>query len=116
MNEDIQEIEDLAAVVLVPRAPFRDWLAQTSPELADTATEVLAETMTQPVLLIPQPQDEDEIQDFLEPRKVRLLERELTEWCEDTSKWPSPRTPALFDEWIEVRFHGEVSVLGGEED
>ena len=58
---------------------------------------------------------EQEIADFLEPRKIKLLERELGEWCEDRSIWPSPLSPALFDAWIEVRFHGEVTVLGGED-
>jgi hypothetical protein len=116
MNDDFQEIEDLAAVILVPKAPFREWLIKAMPEFADTAAELLAETQTQPVLLIPQPQDEDEINAFLDSRKVTLLERELSEWCEDKSLWPANRSPAMFDEWIEVRFHGEVSVLGGEED
>jgi hypothetical protein len=116
MNEDFQEIEDLAAIVLVPKAAFAAWLKSVDPDMCVTATDVLAETITQPVLLIPQPESEEEINEFLEPRKVQLLERELSEWCEDESKWPSPRTPALFDEWIEVRFHGEVSVLGGDEE
>jgi len=115
MNEDFQEIEDLAAIILVPKAPFREWLVKAAPEFADTAAEMLAETQTQPVLLIPQPESEEEINAFLEPRKVQLLERELSEWCEDQSLWPKVRTPGMFDEWIEVRFHGEVSVLGGEE-
>jgi hypothetical protein len=114
MNDDIQEIEDLAAIVLVPRAPFAQWLAKAVPEFAETAAEVLAETIAQPVLLIPQPESEEEIGVFLEPRKVLLLERELSEWTEDESLWPAERTPALFDAWIEVRVHGEVSVLGGE--
>lgn len=115
MNEDFQDIEDLAALILVPKAPFREWLVKAVPEFAESADELLNETHTQPVLLIPQPESEQEIAEFLEPRKVQLMERELGEWCEDRKLWPSPVTPALFDAWIEVRFHGEVSVLGGED-
>jgi hypothetical protein len=114
MTQKLEDLEDLAAVVLAPTAAFRAVLAKADPSLADELEEAFSQPDSQTVVLIPSPEDDDELEQYLLPFKKALAEKELTHWIDDAKLRPVVSDEA-FDEWFEVKFHSIV-VSVGEDD
>jgi hypothetical protein len=116
MNTRLDDLEDLAAVVLVPTTAFRDMLVAADPTLATELEEWFDHSDSQTIVLVPAPEDDDELEEFLTPHKKALAEKELSHWLEDRNKWPKGGlTDGKFDEWFDVRFHSVVMSVGEEE-
>jgi hypothetical protein len=54
------------------------------------------------VYLFPSFEDEDESERHLEDIFDEIFCNELTDWCQDESKWPEQRTFDMFLEWFDV--------------
>lgn len=115
MKTRLEDLEDLAAVVLVPTSTFRDVLVAADPSLASELDEWFEHSDSQTVVLLPAPEDDEELETFLVPHKKALAEKELAHWIEDESRWPKNLSDAKFDEWFDVRFHSVVLSVGEEE-
>ncbi|MCB9495699.1 MAG: hypothetical protein H6686_02320 [Fibrobacteria bacterium] len=115
MNTRLEDLEDLAAIVLVPTSSFKDVLVAADPSLADELEDWFDHSDSQTVVLVPSPEDDEELETFLTPHKKALAEKELAHWIENPAQWPKNLTDAKFDEWFEVRFHSVVLSVGEEE-
>jgi len=115
MNTRLDDLEDLAAVVLVPTDAFRDVLVAADPSLASELEEWFHHPDSQTVVLVPAPENDDDLEEFLVPHKKALAEKELAHWIDDPAKWPKNFSDAKFDEWFDVHFHSVVMSVGEEE-
>jgi hypothetical protein len=113
MMTKLEDLEDLAAVVLVPTEVFRRVLLRADPTLESDLEEAFQVPDSQTVVLIPSPEDDQELEEFLLPHKQALAEKELSHWIEDPARRPAVE-PGAFDDWFEVRFHSVVVALGEE--
>lgn len=114
MSTILEDLEDLSAVVLVPTEAFRQALEHADPSLRMELKEAFSQPDSQTVVLVPVPEDDEELEEFLKPHKKAIAEKELSHWIEDSSKWPA-LSADVFDEWFEVRFHSIVLAVGEEE-
>lgn len=115
MKTRLDDLDDLAAVVLVPTEAFRSVLVKADPSLEGELDEWFEHPDSQTVVLVPSPEDDEELETFLTPHKKALALKEIAHWIEDPSKRPAVPSDAKFDEWFETRFHSVV-VAVGEED
>ena len=113
MTTKLEDLEDLAAIVLAPTEAFRRVLLQADPTLEAELEEAFQLPDSQTVVLIPTPEDDQELEEFLLPHKMALAEKELNHWIEDEKLRPVV-APGLFDDWFDVRFHSVVVALGEE--
>jgi hypothetical protein len=96
-------------VVVLPKAPFVEWINRFSRGVAEPVT--LEEAREDPnAFLIPVRADE---LDTPGERRLRqkwsiLFERMLEDWYADESLWPRSRTRRMFQEWCELRTHSVV--------
>ena len=75
MKTKLEDLEDLAAVVLCPTESFRRALLAADPSLAADLEEAFALPDSQTVVLLPGPEDDDELEEFLVPHKKALAEK-----------------------------------------
>lgn len=115
MKTRLDDLDDLAAVVLVPTEAFRAVLVKADPSLEGELEEWFDHPDSQTVVLVPSPEDDEELETFLAPHKKAIAEKEIANWIEDASKRPSGATDAKFDEWFETRFHSVVLAVGEED-
>ena len=88
------------------KQPFLDWAVSLDdsglvPELGDETA-----------YLVPEFDDEKEAERILKRVYEEVFERELTSWDTQESRWPKPRTLALFREWFDIQLHSMVEDLG----
>ena len=88
------------------KQPFLDWAVSLDdsglvPELGDETA-----------YLIPEFDDEKEAERILKRVYEEVFERELSSWDTQESRWPKPRTLALFREWFDIQLHSMVDDLG----
>jgi hypothetical protein len=114
MTTHLEDLEDLAAVVLVPTETFREVLLSADPSLHGELEDYFEHSDSQTVVLLPLPEDDAELEQFLLPHKKALAEKEISHWIEDKSRWPKIDAN-LFDQWFETRFHSVVVAVGEEE-
>ena len=113
MTTKLEDLEDLAAIVLAPTEAFRRVLLQADPTLETDLDEAFQLPDSQTVVLIPIPEDDQELEEFILPHKAALAEKELNHWIEDEKRRPAVE-PGLFDDWFDIRFHSVVVALGEE--
>jgi hypothetical protein len=113
MKTQLDDLEDLAAIVLVPTEAFRQFLLQADPSLSADLEEIFQLPDSQTVVLVPSPEDDEELEEFLLPHKAALAEKEISNWIEDPTLRPKVE-PGRFDDWFDVRFHSVVVALGEE--
>lgn len=102
-------VQNRIVVVVLPRAPFVEWVNRISQGVADPVT--LDEAREDPnAFLIPVELDEFDTpgERWLRRNWATLFERMLRDWYEDESTWPRSRTRKMFGEWCEMRTHSIV--------
>lgn len=114
MSTSLEDLEDLSAVVLVPTEAFRRVLEAADPSLGNELKDAFDEPDNQTVVLVPVPEDDAELEEFLKPHKKAIAEKEISHWIEDKSRWPKI-TADVFEEWFEIRFHSIVLAVGEDE-
>lgn len=110
----LDDLEDLSAVVLVPTEAFRLVLEKADPSIKEELKDAFEQPDNQTVVLVPVPDNDEELEEFLKPHKRAIAEKELSHWIEDNARWPK-FTADVFDEWFEVRFHSVVLAVGEDE-
>jgi len=91
-----------SVLVVRPAEPFVRWAAGVCGEPVKQTREALA------AYLIAR-QDSLEVEEaVLEAVYAEIFERELLSWHLDQTRWPAPRTRALFKRWFELTLRGLV--------
>lgn len=90
-----------SAISVKLRQPFVDWINSISDSGEDEVTleEVNQESTT---YLIPELEQEDDLEQLVEERYLDILENELFSWEEDDELWPEDMDRALFDDFIRL--------------
>ena len=94
------------AVVIFVREPFVDWLNSVDP---DHPVWVGTVSDRGNVYLIPEFDNLDEAEEYIEDIFDEIFTNELSDWHEDVSFWPADRTYEMFLEWFDVLY--DVSVF-----
>ena len=90
-----------SAISIQLKQPFVDWINSLDEEGEQvTLEEVNLEATT---YLIPELEDEEALEVFIDERHFELLENELLSWEDDESYWPADMDRALFDEFLDVK-------------
>jgi hypothetical protein len=111
MQIEPQYVTNRVVAILLPKAPFVEWINAADPVPAN-ATVTYDDAREEPsAFLIPT----DEADDPDEPGKrwiqrnwKLLFEHLLGDWYVDPALWPRKRTVRMFHEWCEVRIHTTV--------
>jgi len=91
------------AVVIIPRKPFWDWVNDAEPSSESELTSKIKEDET--VYLLPEFDDEDELERHLQKISKEIFENELMAWYTDESLWPPDRSWKTFKEWFDYKVH-----------
>ena len=103
------------AISLVGEAPFVEWSTAND---ADANKGALTGARAQPygtVILLPEFELEEDIQEWVEENASWLFELQLESWTDDEALWPQNRDLKLFHEWFRVEIHSVV-VDAGDDD
>ncbi len=103
------------AVSLVGARPYIEW---TQGHDADANKGTLTVSRVKPygtVILLPEFELEEDIQEWIEENASWLFEFQLAAWTEDESSWPPARDVKTFREWFAVEVHSVV-VDAGDDD
>ncbi|SFC38008.1 hypothetical protein SAMN05660443_2430 [Marinospirillum celere] len=90
-----------SAISVKLRQPFVDWINSISDAGEDEVTleEVNQESTS---YLIPELEEEEDLEKLIAERYLDILENELFSWEEDDSLWPEDIDRALFDDFIRI--------------
>ena len=96
------------AITLVGERPYIEW---THANDSDTSKGQLTVQRVQPygtVVLLPEFELEEDIQEWVEENAQWLFEFQLAAWTDDESSWPASRDLKTFREWFTVEVHSVV--------
>jgi len=91
------------AIVIIPKKPFYDWLNSIEP--GEGTDEEASEDKDNTVYLIPDFDEQFEIEAYLKKICQRIFKNELASWYTDESLWPENRTWDIFKEWFDIEMH-----------
>jgi hypothetical protein len=103
------------AISLIGAAPFVEWMLGND---ADANKGQLTVARAHPygtVVLLPEFELEEDIQEWIEENFTWLFELQLESWTDDESVWPADRDLKMFREWLRVEIHSVV-VDAGDDD
>jgi hypothetical protein len=103
------------AISLIGEAPYVEW---TQANDADTNRGAITVQRVQPygtVILLPEFELEEDIQEWVEDNASWLFELQLEAWTDDEASWPADRDLKKFREWFRVEIHSVV-VDAGDDD
>lgn len=91
-----------SAISVQLKQPFVDWVNSLTDDEQEhlNLAEVNLEATT---YLIPELEDEDDLDDFLDEFYLELLENELFSWEEDETMWPEDLNRALLDNFLTIK-------------
>ena len=103
------------AVTIVGAQPFVAWTLSRD---ADFAKGTISVARTRPfgtAYLLPEFDDESDVQEWVEDNFAWLFEFQLSTWTEDESAWPSVRDLKTFREWFRLDVHSTVVDIGDDD-
>ena len=103
------------AISLIGDGPFIEW---TQANDADSSKGQLTVQRAQPygtVILLPEYELEEDIQEWVEENVSWLFEMQLESWTDDESRWPANRDLKTFREWFRIEIHSVV-IDAGDDD
>jgi hypothetical protein len=103
------------AISIVGTERFTEWMRSRD---ADFNKGSLTVARTKPfgtTYLLPEFDDESDIQQWVEDNFVWLFEFQLSTWTEDESAWPGARDLNAFREWFRVDVHSTVVDIGDDD-
>jgi hypothetical protein len=103
------------AISLIGEAPFVDWMHSNDADAAKGTITVARAKPYGTVVLLPEFELEEDIQEWVEDNASWLFEFQLASWTDDESLWPAVRDLRTFREWFRVDIHSVV-VDAGEDD
>jgi hypothetical protein len=103
------------AISLIGETPFVKWMNSNDADAAKGTITVARAKPYGTVVLLPEFELEEDIQEWVEDNASWLFEFQLASWTDDESLWPSNRDLRMFREWFRVDIHSVV-VDAGEDD
>ena len=103
------------AISLIGEAPYVEW---TQANDADAARGQLTVARVQPygtVILLPEFELEEDIQEWVEENASWLFEFQLSAWTDDEASWPEIRDLKAFREWFRIDIHSVVVDVGDDD-
>jgi len=103
------------AVSVVGARPFVEW---TRSHDADTAKGTLTVPRAKPygtVILLPEFELEEDVQEWVEENASWLFEFQLSAWTDDEASWPATRDLQTFRQWFRVDIHSVVVDVADDE-
>ncbi len=91
-----------SAISIQLKQPFVDWINSLN-ESGDEQVNLNEVNLEATTYLIPELEDEQALEDFINERYFELLENELLSWEDDDSCWPADMDRALFDAFLDVK-------------
>ncbi len=91
-----------SAISIQLKQPFVDWINSLD-ESGDEQVTLEEVNLEATSYLIPELEDENALEDFIDDRHFEILENELFSWEDDENLWPSDMDRALFDEFLEIK-------------
>lgn len=79
---------------------FVDWINDLDADSEQLSLQEVNEEAT--VYLIPEIEDENQLNETVEEFYLNVLENELKSWEEDESRWPEPMDMTLFERFIQL--------------
>ena len=89
-----------SALILKPKKPFFDWLERIDPK--DTELTLQFESS---VYLLPDFEEESQMQNWLKKNFDMLFCDQLNSWYVDDSLWEKNRTLEMFKDWFDYSMH-----------
>ncbi|MBF0619869.1 MAG: hypothetical protein HQL19_06840 [Candidatus Omnitrophica bacterium] len=89
------------AIMVFPKEPLVDWANNVDPDNVTWADDLLGRGN---VYLIPEFENFEEAEEYVQEIFEEIFENELSDWFEDEKVWPEPRTYELFLEWFDVMY------------
>src|SRR3954451_16852112 len=93
------------AVSLVAEAPFAEWTRANDADANKGALTVAGVRPYGTVVLLPEFELEEDVQEWVEENASWLFEFQLASWTDDESTWPANRDLNTFREWFRVDIH-----------
>lgn len=119
LDQEAAEERAYGAVIVVPKAPFAQWLRSSVHGLhLNDAEALLGSDLS--CWLIPPPssfENDQRFEDFLNVLKVDLFKEELRRWVDDEKAWPTEISAKSFDHYFALRFHSSakrISEISGQ--
>ena len=103
------------AISLIGEAPFVAWTLANDSGAGKGALTVARAQPFGTVILLPEFELEEDIQEWVEENVAWLFELQLEAWTEDESVWPANRDLPVFRQWFRVEIHSVV-VDAGDDD
>ena len=103
------------AISLVGEAPFVEWMRANDGDANKGTLTVARDKPYGTVIMLPEFELEEDIQEWVEDNASWLFEFQLDAWTDDESTWPKERDLKTFREWFRVDIHSVV-VDAGEDD
>ncbi|NLW05972.1 MAG: hypothetical protein GX029_12240 [Pseudomonadaceae bacterium] len=91
-----------SAISVQLKQPFVDWINNLD-EGGDEQVNLDEVNLEATTYLIPELEDEDALEEFIDERYFELLENELLSWEDDENFWPADLDRALFNEFLDVK-------------
>ena len=95
-----------SVAIIRPKQPFIDWANQLPDAESKTSLEDLKDDCL--AILIPNYEDNDEANGYIDEMAEDIFEEELFSWCTHKPWFPKNRTKKMFWDWFEVEFHSIV--------
>jgi hypothetical protein len=103
------------AISLIGEAPFVEWMQAHDADAAKGSLTVVRANPFGTVILLPEFELEEDIQEWVEDNASWLFEFQLAAWTDDESVWPADRDLKMFRAWFRVDIHSVV-VDAGDDD
>lgn len=103
------------AVSVVGAQPYIEWMRSRD---ADFNRGTLTVARTRPfgtAYLLPEFEDESDVQEWIEDNYSWLFEYQLSAWTEDESAWPAVRDLKAFRDWFRIDVHNTVVDVGDDD-
>lgn len=92
-----------SAVVVVPKAPFYEWLIsleESNNDIPRTESDIY---------LIPDMEWKEDAEEWLKENFDGLFEDQLNNWYTNEDAWPAERSWEIFQAWFDYQIHVSVS-------
>jgi hypothetical protein len=103
------------AISLIGEVPFLEWTLSHDADVNKGALTVARAKPYGTVILLPEFELEEDIQEWVEENASWLFDLQLESWTDDESLWPADRDLKTFREWFRVEIHSVV-VDAGDDD
>jgi hypothetical protein len=103
------------AVTVLGARPYVDWTLARDADFAKGKLTVARTKAYGSAFLLPEFEQEDDLQEWVEENYVWIFEFQLAAWTEDESAWPANRSLEMFRQWFRVDVHSTVVDVGDDD-